>query len=500
MEFLINRARHILAGMVLVACAAMPQSAQAVITFDAEGGTIQSSMTVQAIVPMSGGGYRMYLSSEGYRILSATSTDQAGWSPIESGVRLSTSATAGVDSSSITSLGIFIATNSADNFMRMYYVGVSSVGYYRILSATSAWNDGLTWVKETSTHVIKNNGLGFLDSPRPFAESTSLMRLYYVTDNAGLNTPANYRVYTASSNDGGLTFTDDGVLLTSDVAYQVSVTTLTDGRTRLYYSAPLTGETTGSQVLSAIAASGSQSFASETGVRHSTSSSSAELTYPVVIRTTETFRWRMYHSFTPSGSTIPYVTSAFTSSPTIISFSPTTMEASQSQVDYTVTGEIFSLSPAVTFFTGGDTLTATTVNRTNDLELTGSMNPLGKAIGSWTATVTNADGAAHSLTSAFRVTLPPAEITMVDNLFRPNSGGQVSASVKTFGAGHVTIRLYTSSGQLIKTLVDEDAPAGTTSTSWNGRTLSGHVAASGVYLLHINAPGADVFRKVVIIK
>jgi len=499
MEKTLSRARTRLAGMIFAVLCVLPPGARAVISFSAEGATIRSSMTAQAVVPMSGGGFRMYFSSEGYRVLSATSADQVGWT-LESGVRLSTSAAAGVDSSSITSLGIFIATNAADNFMRMYYVGVSSVGYYRILSATSAWNDGLTWSKETSTHVIKNNGLGFLDSPRPFAESASLMRLYYVADNAGLNTLANYRIFTASSNDGGLTFVDDGALFSSVQAYQVSVTTLTDGRTRLYYSAPLTGETTGSQVLSAIAPSASRIFTAETGVRYSTGSSAAALTYPVVIRATETFRWRMFHSFTPAGSTIPYVTGALTSSPTIVSFSPATMQSGEVAVNYTITGEVFSPSPAVTFFTGGDSLTATTVNRPDDLNLNGSMNPFGKAIGPWTATVTNADGAQNSLAAAFEVLLPPAEVTMLDNLFRPNSGGKVTTTIKTFGSGHITVRLYSSGGQFIKTIFDDDQPAGTISTTWDGRTLSGHVVASGVYLLRITAPGADFIKKVVVIK
>jgi hypothetical protein len=176
------------------------------------------------------------------------------------------------------------------------------------------------------------------------------------------------------------------------------------------------------------------------------------------------------------------------------------MQSGEVTVNYTITGEIFSPSPAVTFFTGGDSLTATTVNRTDDLNLNGTMNPFGKTIGPWTTTVTNADGAQNSLAAAFEVLLPPAEVTMLDNLFRPNSGGKVTTTIKTFGSGHITVRLYSSGGQFIKTIFDDDQPAGTISTTWDGRTLSGHVVASGVYLLRITAPGADFIKKVVVIK
>ncbi len=459
-------------------------------------------MTVQAILRVAGTStYRMYLSSENLRILSATSPDLKSWT-MDTGFRLSTGPYH-VDGASITSCGISVSTGSTSPFLRMYYVAISSSNEYRILSATST--DGLTFEKTESTHVIRNSGGAFLDSPRPFADSTSLDRLYYIADTAGGNTQSNYRVFTASSNDGGITHVDDGTVtaLASDIAYHVSVTSLTDGRTRLYYNAPLTGETTGSQVLSAIAAAGSTSFSKESGVRYSTPSASTELFYPVVVRTTESFSWRMFYSeTTPDVSTHTFIATALAASPTLVGFTPSALFVGDTSVSFTLTGEVFSTpNPTVTFTKSGDTIATLTLTRTDDLTLTGTFSTLGKDSGAWTAVVTNADGfSTGSLSSAFTATLPPAEIVMLDNLFRPLTGGQVTVSITTFGSGRIKITLYTQNGQFIRTLFDAETSAGNFAAVWNGTTLGGSVVASGVYLLKITAPGADLIKKVVVIK
>ena len=469
--------------------------ASAVIAFTDQSQVLFSSQVVQTMLPKAGGGYRVYLTSGGVRVLSATSTDLVTWT-LEAGVRLSTADTAGVDSSSITSCGVHISTQAGDPY-RMYYVGVSSVGYYRILSATST--DGLAWYKESGTRLEVGSGQGFLDSPRPIRVDTAGMRLFYVADSLGGNTPANYRIYSASSTDGGVTLSTEGARLASDQAFQVAVTTLTDGRTRIYYSAPLTGQTTASQVLSAIATDG-LSFSKESGARFSTSSASASLTYPVVVRSTEPYRWRMYCAFTPGGSTLPAAGHALAATPVILTMTPATALKTETNVPFTMTGEVFAPAPAVTFNLGASTMTATGVAASSDLQLTGNLNPFNRQTGRYNATVTNPGDFIATMTWALELKVPPGTMSILDNLFRPLKGGSARITVTTYESGRVTLRLYTSDGGLVATLLDTEMPAGDTVVAWDGKTFVGNTVASGVYLLSARAPGLETIEKIVVIK
>jgi uncharacterized repeat protein (TIGR02543 family) len=50
---------------------------------------------------------------------------------------------------------------------------------------------------------------------------------------------------------------------------------------------------------------------------------------------------------------------------------------------------------------------------------------------------------------------------------------------------HVTVDVYNSSGQLIRTLVDETKPTGTYETIWNGKDNYGNSVGSGIYYYQI---------------
>jgi hypothetical protein len=493
----LSRGALLLAWLGCMIAFAAPQKAGAVVTFTHTQDNLISSMTVQAVVPIAGG-YRMFLTSGGYQVLSATSTNHFGWT-LESGVRLSTSASVtGIDASSITSVGIYISTTIGDPWT-MYYVAIDTRGFYSIVSATST-DSGTTWGKSsTGTYLLNNGGAGFLDSPRPIQTSATALRLFYIADNAGTNARANYRIHRASSADGGKTFTAETTVLASQVAYQVSVTTLTDARTRLYYAAPLAGQTTGSQILSGVSTNG-ETFTAESGVRLSTGSETAEISYPVVVRGTDSWRWRMFVQH-HNPSTGPFSSDALTLDPLILTMTPTTILNSGTAISWNLTGEIFGgATPAVSFYIAGGTIAATGEVLTSDLAMTGTINPLGATPGNWNTVVTNTDGRTGTLSNAFLMDLPPGKVTVVDNLFRPLKGGTAQISVETTAPGRMRLRIFTTSGGLVTTLADQDMPAGNYQFSWDGRTSAGNYVASGVYLLHINARKANTTRKIVVIK
>ena len=485
------------AAFALAACLLPPAPARAAITFTDQNTNIFSSMSVCAVISASTT-YRMYMTSESYKIVSATSTDLVAWS-LEPGFRVSTSAAAGVDSSSITSCGVIVASSAASGYLyRMFYSGISSVGAYSVLSATSA--DGLTWSKESGARLQVNGGSGFVGSPKPFQTDSSTVRLFYVADKDGTNSPANFRVYSASSADGGVTLTAEGAVL-SDKAYAVWVATLTDNRTRLYYSAPLTGETTGSQVLSAVSTDG-KTFAAESGVRFSTSSALASLGDPVVVRatSTESYRWHLFMTYVRAGSAMPYVTRAYGLHHLLLTSSPSRVLKSAGTTAFAMTGEVFSASSQVSFYQAGSTITATVTSCANDLSLVGTFDPTNRGLGFYNAVVTNLGGTTSTLANALYIDVPAGTITLTDNLFRPLRGGSVQIAIETFNDGPLTVKLYTSDGGFITTLYDGYLPAGVKNLTWSGRTALGSTVASGVYLLRVRGEKLSVTEKIVVIK
>jgi hypothetical protein len=65
---------------------------------------------------------------------------------------------------------------------------------------------------------------------------------------------------------------------------------------------------------------------------------------------------------------------------------------------------------------------------------------------------------------------------------------------------HVTLAVYAPSGRLVRTLIDGVCEAGRRSVTWDGTSSDGAEAASGVYLCVLEARGARLTRKMVLMK
>ncbi|MBI2363025.1 MAG: hypothetical protein HYV15_06555, partial [Elusimicrobia bacterium] len=220
----------------------------------------------------------------------------------------------------------------------------------------------------------------------------------------------------------------------------------------------------------------------------------------VVLRSTESWRWRMFTDYTVGGTTDTVVSHALTRVPTVDSFSPRAAFKGLSTVSYALTGEVFSPAPTVSFVLGSSTFNATSVTRADDTSLSGTLSTLARSVARYVAAVVNADGQTGTLADAFTIELPPGQVSIVDNLFRPLKGGKSVITVEIFDPGNVTMRLYTVDGGLVATLYDGPMPAGQTTLNWDGRTPSGNVVASGVYLLHTRGPRIDLTERIVVIK
>lgn len=100
----------------------------------------------------------------------------------------------------------------------------------------------------------------------------------------------------------------------------------------------------------------------------------------------------------------------------------------------------------------------------------------------------------------FNLTTNQTELTAFNNIFSPNQGQKATIKYEIQSSGHVTLRLYTLNGTFITTLLDAEEPAGKGSVDWYGTNVAGKVVASGVYLLHLRAPGISKTQKIVVVK
>jgi hypothetical protein len=86
------------------------------------------------------------------------------------------------------------------------------------------------------------------------------------------------------------------------------------------------------------------------------------------------------------------------------------------------------------------------------------------------------------------------------NPFNPTATIEYSIA----SSGHVALRVFSASGRVVRTLVDDDIDAGEYKAIWNGLTDSGDRAASGVYFVRMSSDGRNgcykEVRKLVLLK
>jgi hypothetical protein len=64
----------------------------------------------------------------------------------------------------------------------------------------------------------------------------------------------------------------------------------------------------------------------------------------------------------------------------------------------------------------------------------------------------------------------------------------------------VSLRVYDPQGRMVRTLVDQDAAAGTFRASWDGLTDEGHSAARGVFFARLVVNGQTLDTKKVVVQ
>jgi len=88
----------------------------------------------------------------------------------------------------------------------------------------------------------------------------------------------------------------------------------------------------------------------------------------------------------------------------------------------------------------------------------------------------------------------------VPNPYRPRVDPPVIINYSVGEAARIKIKVYTISGELVKTLMDGQSDMGVWKTVWDGRNTGNRVVASGIYILHIESPGFNEVKKLAVVK
>ncbi|HBT61338.1 MAG TPA: hypothetical protein DEB40_06300, partial [Elusimicrobia bacterium] len=80
------------------------------------------------------------------------------------------------------------------------------------------------------------------------------------------------------------------------------------------------------------------------------------------------------------------------------------------------------------------------------------------------------------------------QLTLKDNYFNAARGGCMTLDVQATSSGHLKAEIYNYLGQRVASLVNEDIGTGVQSVSWCGKNSSSQLVATGVYILHVEAP------------
>lgn len=97
---------------------------------------------------------------------------------------------------------------------------------------------------------------------------------------------------------------------------------------------------------------------------------------------------------------------------------------------------------------------------------------------------------------------PPKAFELLQNY--PNPFNPVTNVRFTVGSDqpltHITLKIYNISGQLVKTLVDEEKTPGTYIVTWDGKNNSGKEVASGIYFYQLKSKNFRDTKRMIIIK
>ncbi len=104
--------------------------------------------------------------------------------------------------------------------------------------------------------------------------------------------------------------------------------------------------------------------------------------------------------------------------------------------------------------------------------------------------------------------VPEDKIRVFANLFDLSKNEKLKLKYQAVKSGKIRIKIYTLSGNFVKTLLEEEVPEGTSSENpyesheffWDGKNSNGEKVASGVYIIILETKDKKVMAKVAVVK
>ncbi|HUW40887.1 MAG TPA: FlgD immunoglobulin-like domain containing protein [Rectinemataceae bacterium] len=90
--------------------------------------------------------------------------------------------------------------------------------------------------------------------------------------------------------------------------------------------------------------------------------------------------------------------------------------------------------------------------------------------------------------------------SILNNVIDPTKGETARLSYQLPTSGAVTVTVFTLDGDVVKRLVLATQAAGDYAVDWDGRNMSGHPVARGIYFIRVVAPNIDEIRKVLVVR
>ncbi|MCG2725166.1 MAG: hypothetical protein L6420_02725 [Elusimicrobia bacterium] len=103
------------------------------------------------------------------------------------------------------------------------------------------------------------------------------------------------------------------------------------------------------------------------------------------------------------------------------------------------------------------------------------------------------------VSNALNLTANKTDVVTYNNVMKAGTGNSI-IKYDLLEGGQLSIKIYTSNGTLVKTLLDGNCPAGKGTLEWDGKNLSGQNIASGIYYVKIKGPGINKIDKIAVIK
>jgi Zn-dependent metalloprotease len=103
------------------------------------------------------------------------------------------------------------------------------------------------------------------------------------------------------------------------------------------------------------------------------------------------------------------------------------------------------------------------------------------------------------VSGAVNLTASAAEATAYNNIIT-GAGGSALIKYAVMAAGSLSIKVYTQTGALVKTVYSGPVAAGKGTYEWDGTNSGGGKVASGIYFVKVKGPGLDSVVKIAVVR